>query len=107
MNQFFLFSLAHTITVPIYKLLFENPIADIRNTDYQKTFKTYYVVGPIRRSSIGLEATTYTPIYNNTFMLVAQMHKDLTLPTVISPCLRALQLHVWHIVVYVVTRVKL
>jgi len=32
----------------------------------------------------------YTPIYNNTFMLVAQMHVDLKLLTVISPCLRAL-----------------
>jgi len=42
-----------------------------------------------------LEATTYTPTYNNTFMLVAQMHRDLTLLTVISPCLKALQLHVY------------
>jgi hypothetical protein len=73
----------------------KTPITDIVNIDYQKTFKTYYVVGPIRRSSNGFEATTYIPIYNNTFMLVAQMHKDLILLTVISPCLRALQLHVY------------
>jgi hypothetical protein len=73
----------------------KTPIADITNTDYQNTFKTYYVVEPIRRSSIGLKATTYAPIYNNTFMLVAQMHRELTLLTVISPCLRALQLHVY------------
>jgi len=37
----------------------------------------------------------YTPIYNNTFMLVAQMQRDLTLPTVITLCLRALRLHVY------------
>jgi len=74
--------------------LFETPIADIANTNYQKTFKTYYVVGLIRRSSIGLEATTYKLTYNNTFMLVAQMHIGLTLLTVITLCLRALQLHV-------------
>jgi hypothetical protein len=42
-----------------------------------------------------LKASTYRPIYNNTFMLVAQMHRDLTLPTVISPWFRALQLHVY------------
>jgi len=71
----------------------KNPIADIGNTNYQKPFKTYYVVGPIHRR--GLEAITYTPIYNNTFMLVPQMHRDLTLLTMISPCLRALQLHVY------------
>jgi hypothetical protein len=49
----------------------KTPIVDIANTDYQKTFKTYYVVEPIRRSSNGLEATTHTPTYNNIFMLVA------------------------------------
>jgi len=57
-------------------------------------FKTYYVVGLMRRSSIGMEATAYKPTYNNTFMLVAQMHIGLTLLTVITLCLRALQLHV-------------
>jgi hypothetical protein len=85
----------------------KTPIADIANTDYQKIFKTYYVVGPIRESSIGLEATTYKPTYNNTFMLVAQMHIGLTLLTVITLCLKALQLHVEHIVVHAVTRVRL
>jgi len=54
-----------------------------------------------------LEATTYKPTYNNTFMLVAQMHIGLTLLTVITLCLRALQLHVEHIVVHAVTRVRL
>jgi hypothetical protein len=82
-------------------------MADIANTDYRKTFKTYYVVGAIRRSSIGMEATTYKPTYNNTFMLVAQVHIGLTLLTVITLCLRALQLHAEHIAVHAVTRVRL
>jgi len=54
-----------------------------------------------------LEATTYKPTYNNTFMLVAQMHIGLMLLTVITLCLRALQLYAEYIVVHAVTRVRL
>jgi hypothetical protein len=55
-----------------------------------------------------LEAFTYRLIYNNTFMLVAQMHRDPTVPIVITMCLRALRLHDYGTIVdHASTGVKL